>query len=54
MDLHVICCLISSVVKCIVCSFIINVWEGQASMLGVASESAKGMGIGLTGSGWVL
>ena len=43
----------SSVVKCIVCSFIVNVWAGQASMFGVAAESAKGM-VGLTGGGWVL
>ena len=43
----------SSVVKRIVCSFNINVWAGQASMFGVAAESAKGM-VGLTGGGWVL
>ena len=43
----------ASVVKCIVCSFIINVWGSQASMFGVASESAKRM-VGLTGGGWVL
>ena len=42
-----------SVAKCIVCSFIINVWASQASMFGVAAESAKGM-VGLTGGGWPL
>ena len=39
--------------KCIVCSFIINVWASQASMFGVAAESAKGV-VGLTGGGWVF
>ena len=29
--------------KCVVCSFIINVWASHTSMFGVAAESAKRM-----------
>ena len=36
-----------SVVKCAVCSFIINVWASETSMFGVAAESAKRM-VGLS------
>ena len=42
-----------SVVKCVVCSFIINVWASETSMFGVAVESAKRM-VGLSGDCWVL
>ena len=33
-----------SVVKCVVCSFIINVWASETSMFRVAAESAKRVG----------
>ena len=42
-----------SVVKCVVCSFVINVWASETSMFGFAAESAKRM-IGLSGGSWVL
>ena len=42
-----------SVVKCVVCSFIINVWASETSMFGVAAESAKRM-VGLSGGCWAL
>ena len=42
-----------SVVKCIVCSFIINVWASETSMFRVAAESAKRM-VGFGGGSWVL
>ena len=42
-----------SVVKCVVCSFIINVWASETSMFGVAAESAKRM-VGLSGDCWAL
>ena len=42
-----------SVVKCVVCSFVINVWASKTSMLGVAAESAKRMVV-LGGGSWIL
>ena len=42
-----------SVVNCVVCSFIINVWASETSMFRVAAESAKRM-VGLSGGSWVL
>ena len=42
-----------NVVKCVVCSFIINVWASETSMFRVAAESAKRM-VGFGGGSWVL
>ena len=42
-----------SVVKCVVCSFTINVWTSETSMFRVAAERAKRM-VGLGGGSWVL
>ena len=42
-----------SVVKCVVCFFIINVWASETSMFRLAAESAKRM-VGLSGGSWVL
>ena len=38
-----------SVVKCVVFSFIINVWASQTSMFGVTAKSVKRM-VGLSGA----
>ena len=43
----------SVVLKCVVCSFIINVWASETPMFGVAAESAKRM-VGLSGVSCVL
>ena len=43
----------SVVNKCVVCSFIINVWASETSMFEVAAESAKRM-VGLSGVSCVL
>ena len=43
----------SSVVKCVICFFIIDAWLSETSMFGVAAESAKRM-VRLSGGCWVL
>ena len=42
-----------SVVKCVVCFFIINMWASETSMFRVAAGSAKRM-VGLSGGSRVL
>ena len=49
----VVKCVVCSFIINVVCSFIINVWASETSIFRVAAESAKRM-VGLSGGSWVL